>query len=357
MSSSSAEVLRVGLIGYGVAGAVFHAPLIAASPSVRLSAVVTGNPERQRQAQADHPDTEVIGDAQALFDRAHDWDLVVVASPNRTHYELTTAALEAGLPVVVDKPFTPTIEQGYALVEDARRRGLLLAVFQNRRWDNDMRTVRRLIDSGELGVVHRFESRFERWVPTPKPGWRESGGAEEAGGVLYDLGSHLIDQALQLFGPVSTVYAEMDCRRPGVEVDDDAFVALTHTSGVRSQLWMGKLVAQHGPRFRVLGDHAAYTKYGLDPQEADLRAGRRPDAGAWGEEPSERWGVLGAGDDIRPVRTEQGRYQDFYELLAEALRSDTAPPVDPTEALAGLEIIEAARRSAAHSMVERLAGL
>jgi predicted dehydrogenase len=353
MSSPSGD-LRVALIGYGVAGAVFHARLIATSPGLRLSAVVTSDPERQRQVRSDHPGSEVLADSDALFQRADDWDLVVVASPNRTHYDLTTAALDAGLPVVVDKPFTPTVAQGRALIEHAERRGLLLTVFQNRRWDNDMLTVRRLRDAGELGAVHRFESRFERWVPTPKAGWRESGGVEEAGGVLYDLGSHLVDQALQLFGPVATVYAETGCLRPGVEVDDDAFVALTHISGVRSHLWMGKLVAQNGARFRVLGDRAAYTKYGLDPQEADLRAGGRPDRGTWGEEPEDRWGVFGAGDDLTRVRTEPGRYPDFYSGVLAALRDGAPPPVDPADAVAGLEIIEAARRSAEHASVQHV---
>lgn len=350
---SASLPLRVGLIGYGIGGAVFHAPLIDANPRLRLDAVVTANPQRQQQVRAEYPDTEVLDDASALLARSAELDLVVVASPNRTHVELATAALDSGLPVVVDKPFTPTVAEGSALIEHARARGLLLTVFQNRRWDNDLRTVRTLIDSGELGTVHRFESRFERWVPTPKPGWREQGGAEEAGGVLYDLGSHLIDQALLLFGPVTAVYAEVDCRRPGVEVDDDSFVALTHADGVHSHLWMGKFAAQHGPRFRVLGDRAAYTKFGLDPQEAELRAGRRPAEG-WGEEPKERWGVLGTVDDERPVATEAGWYPAFYDGVVDALTGSVPPPVDPADAVTVIRVIEAARRSAERGTVERL---
>lgn len=350
---NASSPLRVGLIGYGIGGSVFHAPLINANPRLRLAAVVTANPQRQEQVRAAHPDTQVLDDATSLLGRADELDLVVVASPNRTHVELTTAALDAGLPVVVDKPFTPTVADGSALIEHARARELMLTVFQNRRWDNDLRTVRGLIDSGELGAVHRFESRFERWVPTPKPGWREQGGVDEAGGVLYDLGSHLIDQALLLFGPVAHVYAEIDCRRPGVEVDDDSFVALTHTNGVRSHLWLSKFAARHGPRFRVLGDRAAYTKFGLDPQEAELRSGNRPAEG-WGEEPQERWGLLGTVDETRTVPTEPGCYPAFYDAVAAALLEGTPPPVDPADAVTGIRIIEAARRSAEHGTIERM---
>ncbi|MCI2418308.1 Gfo/Idh/MocA family oxidoreductase [Saccharopolyspora sp. K220] len=346
------SALRVGLVGYGVGGAFFHAPLIAAHPSLRLAAVVTANPERQQQVRAAHPETAVLDDVDALLDR--ELDLAVIASPNRTHVELATAALDAGLPVVVDKPFTPTAVEGRRLIEHAAAKDLMLTVFQNRRWDSDMRTVRSLLDAGELGRVHRFESRFERWSPTPKPTWRDSGGAEDVAGVLYDLGSHLIDQALQLFGPVAAVYAEIDCRRPEVRADDDSFVALTHANGVRSHLWMSKLAAQQGPRFRVLGDAATFTKYGLDPQEAELRAGRRPTDDTWGREPEESWGVLGVGDELRRVPSEAGNYLAFYDGVVAALRDGAPPPVDPADAVAALDVISAASRSAAEITVDRL---
>ncbi|GAA0522395.1 oxidoreductase [Saccharopolyspora subtropica] len=349
---NSSAPLRVGLVGYGVGGAIFHAPLIAAHPQLELTAVVTANPERQQQVRADHPGAAVVDDMDALLHR--ELDVVVVASPNRTHVELATAALDAGLPVVVDKPFTPTAHEGRRLIEHARRAGQMLTVFQNRRWDSDIRTVRKLLDSGELGRVHRFESRFERWSPTPKPTWRDSGGAEDVAGILYDLGSHLIDQALQLFGPVATVYAEIDCRRPGVGADDDTFVALTHTNGVRSHLWMSKLAARSGPRFRVLGDRATFTKHGVDPQEAALRAGGTPRDAGWGREPEEDWGELGVGADTRRIPSEPGAYQDFYDGVVACLRDGAPPPVDPADAVAALDVIAAARRAAAEITVERL---
>jgi len=176
----------------------------------------------------------------------------------------------------------------------------------------------------------------------PKGGWRERGEPEEAGGLLFDLGSHLIDQALQLFGPAANVYAELDRRRPGAEVDDDAFVALTHKSGVRSHLWMSAVAAQPGPRFRVIFSRGAYTKFGLDVQEDALRSGARPDRPGWGEEPQDRWGMLTTAAGVEAVPTEAGAYQEFYRRLVESLRGAGPIPVDPMDAVATLDVIERA---------------
>ncbi|SCE91846.1 Gfo/Idh/MocA family oxidoreductase [Micromonospora mirobrigensis] len=338
--------LRVGLLGYGVAGRVFHAPLIAATAGLRLDAVVTANPERREQARREHPQARLVDDADDLWTQADTLDLVVVATPNDQHVPQARAALAAGLPVVVDKPLAATAAEGAELAAEADRRGVPLTVFQNRRFDGDFLTARRLVAGGELGRVARFESRFERWRPVIKPGWRESGTPEQAGGVLYDLGAHLIDQAVQLFGPVRRIYAEVDRRRPDARVDDDAFVALTHTGGVRSHLWMSAVAAQLGPRMRILGDRAAWTTYGLDPQEAALRDGGRPDAPGWGEVSPDRYGRLGADDDLRPVPTEAGRYQEFYAQVAAALRTGAPLPVDPRDAVATVRLIELAHSSA-----------
>ncbi|WP_422396941.1 Gfo/Idh/MocA family protein [Streptomyces gobiensis] len=339
---------RVGLIGYGLAGSAFHAPLIATTDGLTLDTVVTANPDRQRQAREEHAGVHTVATADELFARADALDLVVVASPNRTHVALATQALEAGLPVVVDKPIAGTAAEAEELTALADARGLLLSVFQNRRWDNDFRTVRQLITEGALGEVQRFESRFERWRPRPKGGWRESGDPAEIGGLLYDLGSHVVDQALTLFGPATTVYAESDIRRPGAAADDDTFIALTHAGGVRSHLWVSATAAQPGPRFRVLGSAAAYVKYGLDPQEAALRAGARPGADAdWGVEPESAWGTLGSLDESRPLRTLNGDYPAYYAGIAAALRGAAAPPVTGGEAAAVLRVLEAARRAAA----------
>lgn len=347
--------LRVGLLGYGLAGRVFHAPLITATPGLALAAVVTRDPERRAQLHAAHPEAVALDAAEQLWERASSLDLVVVATPNRSHIPLARAALEAGLPVVVDKPFAPSAAAGRELAAYARACGRAVTVFQNRRWDGDFLTVRKLVAGDALGAVRRFESRFERWSPVPRQGWRELADPEEAGGLLFDLGAHVIDQALQLFGPVRTVYAELDCRRAGVVIDDDVFVALTHASGTRSHLWMSKVATQRGPRFRLLGDRAGFTKYGLDGQEPAMAAGGVPGSAGWGEEPPERWGVLGEDGTARPVPSEPGCYQRFYEAVAAAVRSGTAMPVAPDEAIAALDVTEAARRSAEQRQVVQLA--
>ncbi|MFH9858485.1 Gfo/Idh/MocA family oxidoreductase [Streptomyces sp. NPDC017202] len=342
--------LRVGLIGYGLAGSVFHAPLIAATEGLVLDTVVTSNPERREQARAEFPDVRVAGTPDELFARSGDLDLIVVASPNRTHVPLARTALEADLAVVVDKPVAGTAAEARELAGLAERRGLFLSVFQNRRWDNDFLTLRSLLAEGALGDVWRFESRFERWRPQPKGGWRESGDPAEIGGLLYDLGSHVVDQALVLFGPVTRVYAEAVVRRAGAETDDDTFLALTHANGVRSHLYASATTAQLGPRFRVLGSQAGYVKYGLDPQEAALRDGGRPGPG-WGEEPEELWGRVGSGESPvtgggRAVRTLPGDYPAYYAAVAKALTDGGPNPVTAAEAAAALDVLEAARRSA-----------
>ncbi len=333
---------RAGLLGYGIAGRVFHAPLISSTGGMELAAVVTANPQRQAQARAAHPDAKVVT-ADELFEM--DLDLVVVATPNRTHVEYARRAIDKGVAVVVDKPFAPTSAQAQELVDAAKAKGVPLTVFQNRRWDSDFLTVREVV--GRLGGIRRFESRYERWVPEIWDNWRELGAPQEAGGLLYDLGAHLVDQALQLFGPVRHVYAELDLRRPGVQVDDDVFVALTHENGVRSHLWANAHAADHGPRFRVLGSEGAFVVHGLDEQEDALGSGRRPTDPGWGHET--RTGRLGVLRETTEVPVERGAYQQFYaELQAGRI------PVDPADAVHSLRVIEAAFTSAHENRVVTL---
>jgi predicted dehydrogenase len=354
--------VRVGLVGYGLAGAVFHAPLVAATPGLALAAVVTRDPARRAQAAREHPGVRLLDAAEALWAPDAGVDLVVVASPNATHAPLAAAAVAAGRHVVVDKPFALDAAEGAALAARARDAGVVLVPFHNRRWDGDFRTVRRLVAEGALGAVGRFESRFDRWRPVPRAGWKEQGGPGTGTGLLYDIGSHLVDQALVLFGPATHVYAECDRRRPGdPSVDDDVFVALTHASGVRSHLYASALAGQPGARFRVFGDRGAYVKWGLDGQEAALGAGRRPGDAGWGEDPADRWGTLGAdgadGDAAtRPVPSERGAYEQFYAGVLASVRDGAPPPVEPADAVAGLAVLEAARRSAAEGRVVRLPG-
>jgi len=338
--------IRVALIGYGLAGACFHAPTIAVTAGLNLVTIVTSNPERRERAKREHPSAHVVDRADRVFERASGHDLVVIATPNRTHVPLATSALEAGHAVVVDKPFAPTAEEARRVIATAQSRGLFVSVYHQRRWDSDTLTVRRLITEDVLGNVLRFESRLERWRPVPTGGWRERAERDDAGGLLYDLGSHLVDQALHLFGPVKSVYAELDRRRPGVAVDDDVFLALTHVSGVRSHLWASALAADRGPRLRVLGSRAAYVKVEIDGQETALVAGDRPDRPDWGVEAAARWGRLEVDGQARPVPSEPGAYQRYYAAVVASLRGGAPPPVDPGDAVSGLEIIAVAQRSA-----------
>ena len=338
--------LRVALLGYGLAGRVFHAPVVTAVPGLALALVVTAHPERAAQARADLPDAEVLPDADAVWRRAADVDLVVVATPHRTHVPLGLAAVRAGLPVVVDKPLGRTEAEAGELVAAADRAGVLVSVFQNRRWDADARTARRLLGEGAVGEPLRLETRFERWRPQVGSSWRESGGREEGAGLLLDLGSHQVDLARSLLGPVVRLYAEVDVRRRGGTAEDDVLLALTHAGGARSTCWLSAVAAHAGPRLRLLGSASAYVHPDLDGQEAALRAGARPGPG-WGEVPRERWGTLGAGDDAHPVRPDAGDYRLFYAGMRDAVRDGAPPPVDARDALAVLRVLDAARTSAA----------
>lgn len=347
--------LRVALLGFGLGGRVLHAPLIEATPGLRLASVVTSDPARRRDALERHPGARVLDRAEQVWAAADDHDLVVISTANVAHVPLALAAIDAGLPVVLDKPMAPSAAAGRRLVEEAARAGVLFSVFQNRRWDGDFLTVRRLVSQGALGPVVRFESRFERWRPRPDPtAWRELADPAEAGGLLFDLGSHLVDQAMVLFGPPTRVYAEVDRRRAGVAVDDDTFVALEHAGGERSHLWCSVTARLLGPRFRVLGLQGAYTKEALDPQEAALAAGKDPAGAGFGREPEDRWGTLADASGERPVETDAGDYLAYYRGIVAALRDAAAPPVDPNDAVTGLQVLEAAVRSARFGTVEVL---
>ncbi|SHN47996.1 Gfo/Idh/MocA family protein [Cryptosporangium aurantiacum] len=340
-----ADQLRVALLGYGTAGAHFHAPLIAAVDGLVLTAVVTSNPTRRDQVHRDFPDAMVLADPGEVWADRQSYDLVVIATPNGTHVPLAKAAVEARLPAVVDKPLASSAGEAKALVRQAEAARVPLTVYQNRRWDGDFRTMRRLIQAGAIGHPLRLESRFDRWRPAVAAGaWKEN--AADAGGILLDLGTHLVDQALVLLGPVRSVYAEIDTRRSGASVEDDVFLALTHASGVHSHLWASALAGQLAPRFRLLGDAGAYVTWGMDPQEEALRAGRKPGSPHFGERPAAEWGTVGAGDAARPYRTLTGEWTRFYEGVLTALTSGAPMPVDPRDAVRVLTILDAARRSA-----------
>jgi scyllo-inositol 2-dehydrogenase (NADP+) len=341
---------RVALVGYGLGGSLFHAPFIDAEPRLELLSVVTANPERQAEVGARYPGARIEPHVEDLLTRLDDVDLVVVSTPNASHAAVAEAVLSHGRPVVVDKPVTPTSEQTRRLAALAEAAGTAVVPFQNRRWDGDFRTVVGLLGQGALGTLHTFESRYERWQPqaslSPRV-WKNNPEPGAGTGILFDLGTHLIDQAVMLFGRPQAVYADIATRRADSAVDDDDFVALHFAEGPRVHLWASAVAADLGPRFRLLGSAAAYVKFGMDAQEAQLAAGRSPRQPGWGEEPDNAWGRLVTGAERRPVPTVPGAYGLFYAGTAAFLLDGAPPPVDIADAIVTAEVIEAARASAA----------
>jgi predicted dehydrogenase len=333
--------IRTAVIGFGTSGRTFHAPFIASNSRFSLDAIVTADDGRRAEAAALHPQARLFRSAAELFGEAGELDLVVIGSPPDTHAQFARDALDAGLHVVVDKPFTVSSAEGRELIARAAECSRILTVYQNRRWDGDFLTLRRLLADGRLGQILRFESRFEWWKPRVEKSWKSEATAASGGGILFDLGTHLIDQALLLFGAVDGMQAEVLTRRAGANAEDDVFVAMSHASGVVSHLWMTSLAAQAGPRFRVLGTEGAYTKWGLDGQEAALKSGSLPTELNFGREPEEAWGRLGAGSATALVRSESGNYAGFYGELASAITTGSAVPVDPADSVVVIEAIQA----------------
>ncbi|MHA7270218.1 Gfo/Idh/MocA family protein [Arthrobacter sp. HLT1-20] len=338
------QKIRTALLGFGHAGSIFHAPAIASLQDFSLDVIVTSDPQRQAQARAAYPAARVIDRAAWAVPGFHQGiDLVVVGTPPATHGRLTRDALEAGCAVVVDKPFTVTSAEGEALIALAQERGLLLTTYQNRRWDAEILTLKKLMGQGRLGQIRRFESRLERWQPAITKEWKAKATVDGGGGILFDLGTHLIDQALQLFGPATRVYGELAARRPQELADDDAFVALEHVGGVISHLWMNLNAPQLGPRLRVVGSEAAYIKQTADVQESQLVGGMQPGDPQYGVDPEENWGVVGRDGSLEKVPTERASFASYYELLAGAMLRGGPVPVDPADSVAALRIIEKVR--------------
>jgi predicted dehydrogenase len=343
--SGMSDAVRFGLVGFGFGGRVFHAPLLASADNVDFVGVVTKSPERRAELAKERP-------AVTAFDTIADLakagvEAVAISTPVTTHAELALEAIELGLNVVVDKPFTLDAATAKGVVDAAAAKGVLLSVYQNRRWDSDLRTVQKLVADGALGTVRRFESRFERWAPERKPG-------AAGGGTLLDFGSHLVDQALLLHGPAARVYAEM---RGNGELDDDFFAALHHVSGVESHLWGSWRQAAPGPRFRVSGSSGAYViDNGMDGQEALLKAGKSPATlgERWGVEHEHLWGRVYHGATSAPVASERGRWDTYYPAFARAVRGDGPVPVDPADAVRTMTVLDAARQSARSGEAVRL---
>jgi predicted dehydrogenase len=335
--------VNVGLIGFGMAGRVFHAPTISAVPGLRLRKVVERQGDRSRDR---YPKVEIVRTVEDLL-RDGTVELVVVATPNSTHFALARQALEAGRHVVVDKPFTVTYAEAQELVSLARVRERLLTVFHNRRWDGDFLTVRRIVDAGVLGRLVDYEAHFDRFRSALKfSAWKEQD--QPGAGILYDLGSHLIDQALVLFGWPETVTANLRVQRDGARVADAFDVAL-HYPGLKATLKAGMLVRERGPRFVLHGTSGSFLKSGMDPQEEALSRGSDPAGPEWGREEREQWGILNTdlgGLHVEGrVETLPGRYQAFYENVYAAILGHEELVVEPEAAGRTIRLIELAEKS------------
>ena len=329
--------IGVAVVGYGLAGQTFHAPLIAATPGLTLTAVVSSRPDA---VHADHPDVAVLPDLDAALAR-DDIGLIVVATPDALHAEQSIAALQAGKSVVVDKPFAATLADAQAVAADAPG---VFSVFQNRRWDADFLTLRRLIDQGELGEIAVFESHYDRFRPSVTDRWKD----RRDGGVWADLGPHLIDQAVQLFGSPLAVYADLQAQRVGATAIDYAHVLLRYDR-LRVILNMSHLAAEASLRYVVHGTGGSFIKHGLDAQESQSKAGLRPGHPDWGLDPSP--GVLTKQIDGQTLRTtptpERGDYPAFYAAVRDAIRGEATPPVPAAQALTVMRILDAGLRSTA----------
>ncbi|MDM7853638.1 Gfo/Idh/MocA family protein [Cellulomonas alba] len=342
------EALRIGLVGYGGAGRGIHARLLR-EVGQEVAWVVTRS--RAAAVHEDWPAAQVAPDVETLLQHAAELDLVVVASPTGDHVDHVEAALAAGVHVLVDKPLATTAAQCRRLVEAAADAGGRLTVFQNRRWDPEQLALRGLIESGRLGRVHRFERRWERFRPVPQDRWKEND--PEAGGLLLDLGAHLVDSAVQLFGAVRSVYAELHAR--STPATDDVFLALVHRTGVTSHLQAGAVVGAPGPRTRVLGEHGAYLVTTFEGEATPYAVlddayeeGRRP-----GEPVHVGWFVRGS--ERTPVAQPSGGHAELYREVVRWVTDGGPPPVDPADAVRTADVLDAAVVSATQGRVVTLA--
>jgi predicted dehydrogenase len=337
-------VIDVALVGFGLAGRAFHAQVIRAVPGLRLAAVL----QRSGNAAAEqYPDVRVVRTLDDLLS-IPEIRLVVIATPNESHFALAQQCLAAGRDVLVDKPFTTTLAEAVELVQLAKQRGRLLTVYQNRRYDGDFQAIRQLVASGVLGRIVRFETNYDRFRPQLRPGaWRERSGPGT--GIFFDIGPHLIDHALLLFGLPEALTADIRIERDGAVADDAFDVAFHYARGLRADLRSSILAAATRPRFTIHGTQSAYVKLTVDPQESNLRRGFIPANAAWGAEPEENWGLLTLSENgtftQRRVPSANCDFRDFYTNLRDALLGKAELAVTPEWALDVMRLLELARQS------------
>jgi predicted dehydrogenase len=338
-----ADVINVGLVGYGLAGRVFHAPIIQSLPHLRLKKVVERHTDNSSKR---YPEVEVVRDVATLL-KDQEIDLVVITTPNTSHFEYARDSLLAGKHVVVEKPFTTTSAEALQLINLARRQDKILTVNQNRRWDGDFQTLKQLLDEKLLGRLVEYESHFDRFKNYKRAGaWREEEGL--GSGILLDLGPHLIDQAQVLFGLPQMILADIRVQRDFARTADNFELILSYEH-LKVTLKAGMLVREPCPRFILHGTEGSFVKYGLDVQEEALKQGLTPDTPKWGEEPEGQWGTLytqvGEVPSKRRIETIAGRYQAYYQNVIEAINGEAELIVKPEEAMNTIRIIELAMES------------
>jgi predicted dehydrogenase len=329
--TDGAAPLGVGLVGYGLGGRTFHAPFVRVTGGLELRAVVSRDPAK---VSADLPDTPVVPSVEALLARG-DIDVVVVSSPDELHAEHATAALNAGKHVLIDKPFAQSLPQAREVARLAEDKGRVLTIFHNRRWDADFLTLRRLLDDDRLGRIVHFESHFDRWRPEVAAGWKDA----RKGGSWFDLGAHLVDQAIGVMGRPRAVMADIAAMREGAPAPDWFHAVLFYPQG-RAVLHSNKLAADHALRFAVHGTKGSWIKHGLDTQEPALVAGTRPDSADFGIDPVPGQLVIGDAPG-QPVENATGAYQEFWHAFERALRGAGPNPVPAEQALTVMEVLEA----------------
>ena len=342
------QELGVIVLGYGLAGKVFHGPLIDATPGLRIDAVVTSSPERMQQVRHDFPAAQIFPSTDAALAQCSDAQLVVVANANRAHVIDAQKAMESGRHVVVDKPLAGSEQEALHLASIAEANNVQLHTFQNRRWDSDFLTLLACRNEGRLGTLHRFESRFERLRTVPKGNWRESSTPEDLGGVLLDFGAHLVDQAIELLGEVVSVDAYARSIRQPDGADDDMQITLTHSNGALSLLVGSQVSAFPDPRFMLLGSQGAIRISEGDSQETLLRAGSKPNSPNWGVESFEAIMKLGNPDgtiDTYAFPVSNGAWPEFYVSVRNAIVENAPAPVPLTDVIANLRVLDAARVS------------
>ena len=335
--------VKTAFAGYGPGGSIYNSPILSSVPGFSVTKILTSSPSNVAIARKDHPKAEIVRDFSEIL-KDPEIDLIILVLPNHLHYSFAKQALEAGKHVLVEKPFTSNVKEANELINLAHQKNLTLSVHHNRRWDSDFQTVKKLVESGILGRVVEYEAHFDRFRNEVKPGWKEK--KENPGsGILYDLGSHLIDQALTLFGLPKEIFADIRMQRDGAKVPD-AFELLLFYPNLKVTLKAGQLVKEKGPTFQVFGTKGSFVKYGADVQEEAMKQGKTPsETPDWGAEPKAIWGKLNTVDEERLVESEPGNYPFLYRNLFKAITEKEPLAVTSQQARDVIRIIEAAQKS------------